>query len=733
MVWSRWASLLVVIALLLAVCDSGSTPQQYLGTWVVSVRGGEPTADIVARDTGLVNWGRAAPHFPSHLWLFGLPGQERNTPDGDVVSPAALNASRQLQTHPAVHWHDQQRALRRVRREFEPPEDPLYQLQWYLGAQGPTLGQHHVWRQGITGRGVVIAVVDDGLEVDHPDIINNFFAKGSYDFNGNDPMPLPRYTDDNVNKHGTRCAGAAAASTNDVCGVGVAYEASISGIRMLDGIVSDLTEAAALSYQSDLIDIYSCSWGPDDDGMTFEGPGSLCDRALRLGTTHGRNGLGSVYVWASGNGGGEPRDNCNCDGYTSSRYTIAIGSTTEGGRFPGYAEACASLMAVAYSSGGPNEGSIFTTDLHSKCSGAFTGTSASAPLVSGLIALMLQANPCLSWRDVQHIVVRTSQRETLESEQEPWARNGAGLWHSHKFGFGLVSAQAAVELARNWTRLPPALSLQFFQPAGEPEPFSVGEMATWRLAVSGCDTTEELCITKAEHVEVTVEVAAQRRGDTTLSLVSPSGTRSILLTARPYDATDNPLQWTFMTVRHWGENPAGEWTLEVSSTGRPGRLLAWSLFVHGTAAPEDYLAATSTAYNFVANLPESRSNCKVCDTLSFPDGQGGCRLCHPNCTYGCSHPSRFACLEYEDLTFDGTLADTTRLPLPALVSVVVSASIVLAVCVLLLYRYRGALPSMPAFGVSTPTARYHVVSSVDDWEGSSDDEDSRHQVIVATM
>ena len=85
-------------------------------------------------------------------------------------------------------------------------------------------------------------------------------------------------------RHGTRCAGEiAAVADNKICSVGVAYNSRIGGIRMLDGEVTDLVEATALSYNRDYIDIYSASWGPDDDGKTVDGPGFLALKAIEDG------------------------------------------------------------------------------------------------------------------------------------------------------------------------------------------------------------------------------------------------------------------------------------------------------------------------------------------------------------------------------------------------------------------------------------------------------------------
>ncbi|ESO03243.1 hypothetical protein HELRODRAFT_93024, partial [Helobdella robusta] len=163
------------------------------------------------------------------------------------------------------------------------------------------------------------------------------------------------------------------------------------GVRMLDGDVTDSVEAQALSLNNYHIDIYSASWGPEDNGQALDGPGTLARKAIFDGIVSGRNGLGNIFVWASGNGGSKG-DSCACDGYTNSIYTLSVSSVSEHGTVPWYSEPCSSTMASTYSSGANGaEKSIITTDLHHRCTTEHTGTSASAPLAAGLCALALEA------------------------------------------------------------------------------------------------------------------------------------------------------------------------------------------------------------------------------------------------------------------------------------------------------------------------------------------------------
>jgi kexin len=173
---------------------------------------------------------------------------------------------------------------------------------------------------------VTVAVVDDGLEYDHPDLQQNFCADCSYDFNRNKDLPTPGSGDD----HGTSAAGVAAAGNNTACGVGVAYLAQLAGLRLISDPVTDATEARGLSHRTDLNHVFSCSWGPTDDGRRLEGPGPLTQLAMLDAVTTGREGKGTVFVWAGGNGR-RSKDNCNYDGYANSRLTIAVGAVDSTG------------------------------------------------------------------------------------------------------------------------------------------------------------------------------------------------------------------------------------------------------------------------------------------------------------------------------------------------------------------------------------------------------------------
>ncbi|XP_031336072.1 furin-like protease 1 isoform X2 [Photinus pyralis] len=510
--------------------------------------------------------------FDDH-YHFTHPGiTKRSTPH--------LEKKIQLAADIRVKWAQQQIVKKRVKRDLRLQDsDPRWPSMWYLNrGNGLDMNVIPAWLEGVTGKGAVVTILDDGLEKDHPDLVKNYDPMASYDVNNHDSDPSPRYDMIDSNRHGTRCAGeVAATSNNSVCALGVAHGAQVGGVRMLDGDVTDAVEARSLSLNPQHIDIYSASWGPDDDGKTVDGPGELATRAFIEGVTKGRNGKGSIFVWASGNGGRD-HDNCNCDGYTNSIYSLSISSATEQGHVPWYSEACSSTLASTYSSGAVGERQVVTTDLHHSCTSSHTGTSASAPLAAGICALALEANPNLTWRDMQHIVVRTARPHHLVTSD--WQINGVGRNVSHSFGYGLMDAYAMVQLARKWVTVPEQHKCEITAPHVQ-KSIPAKSVVVLQLQVTECEGVQIL-----EHVQAKLTIFSQRRGDLHIQLTSPMGTRVTLLAHRGHDIARSGFNhWPFMSVHSWGETPFGTWQLEIHNDGRMlGRatLQNWSLILYGT-------------------------------------------------------------------------------------------------------------------------------------------------------
>lgn len=529
------------------------------------------------------------------------------------TSEAALVAMETLRLMPEVESADVMLATQKAKKKI--PNDPLFSQQWHLrnttqldGALWVDANVTSVW-DNFEGEGIIIGIIDDGVEHTHPDIQPNYDTSLDYDFNSDDSDPTP--VDLLEDSHGTACAGVAAARGDNGIGVtGAAPLASLTGFRLLAAPATDQNEADAFLINNDVIHIKSNSWG-HPDGSGYGGPGLLARAALETAVTSGRGGKGVIQLFAAGNGF-DLGDNSNYDGYANSPFVIAVAAVNDAGFQSFYSEMGANLLIAAPSnSGGQNEG-IRTTDLTGN-SGAnsngtgtddledrsytrnFGGTSAACPLVAGIVALMLEANPNLGWRDVKEILVRTARK--AQRTDPDWAVNGAGLSFNHKYGAGLVDAAAAVALAQQWPNLPT---------------MSTAQVAQTGLSVSIPDNsaagvTRTLNFTDAnfrvEHVTVTVNAIHTARGDLEVTLTSPSGMVSKLAQAHA-DGTGN-LAWTYSSVRHWGESAVGNWIVKVADRAAAdiGSLTGVTVKLWGARNAGARIAGTSATLISESNTP----------------------------------------------------------------------------------------------------------------------------------
>jgi subtilisin family serine protease len=488
--------------------------------------------------------------------------------------------------------------------------DPLLPQQWHLrntgqtgGTPGEDLRALDAWAL-TRGAGVRVAVVDDAVEVVHADLFPNLVADASYSYragNRGSIWPLPctaavEIPSGPVDGHGTAVAGLVLGRDDNALGIaGVAPRASLVAFDALaSGQDVDIADALLRDGQANAI--YQNSWGSPDDGRLHPPPPSFL-QAIRSGTASGRGGRGSVYVFPAGNGGcyateaGSGRcllDNSNFDGFVNGHGVIAVCAVDDTGRRPFYGERGANVLVCAPSSGDTKN--VTTTSIRGGWRNDFSGTSASTPMVAGVVALMLSTNPALSWRDVRLILAQTARRN--DPTDPEWAAGPSGLAHNPKYGFGVVDAAAAVARARTWTSvggserlktcaLPartPALEVPDAPDGGTPTP--VLDTIT---VPAGCD------IAQVEFVEVTMTATHTYSGDLRVRLRSPSGVVSELANARACaqlpgsDPCGTYTDWTFGSVRHLDEPAQGAWALELTDL-QPrdsGRLDRWSLTIHG--------------------------------------------------------------------------------------------------------------------------------------------------------
>lgn len=458
------------------------------------------------------------------------------------------------------------------------PNDTLFTNQWHLlstGQNGATPGVDinvtNVWDR-FRGLGVTIGILDDGLQGSHPDLTNNYNPLLGLDLVDGDADPSP---DILVDFHGTAVSGVAAArGNNNLGGAGVAFESALAGVRFVGHPVSIVAIAQALQHSNQVISVYNNSWGfkaPGDNSLGVIPPVIL--DSIAQGAQTGRGGLGSIFVFAAGNSGAFA-DNANYSELVNSIYTIAVGALNDQYRRASYGNPGASLTVSAPAGNDATrpQGTT-TTDLvgsngynpptpadpleytDQDYTARFNGTSSASPVVSGVVALILQSNPNLGWRDVKEILIRSA---TVNQPGDPdWVTNSAGFHFNHQFGAGLVNAGGAVALATNWVNLGSQLnyvSVQTNLGFAIPDNSTNGVVFTFNVTNSNL---------RLEHVTLQTDIRHNRVGDLEIFLTSPSGVTSRLAESRS-DTSTNITGWTFMTVRNWGELADGNWVVRVN-------------------------------------------------------------------------------------------------------------------------------------------------------------------------
>ena len=541
-------------------------------------------------------------------------------------------------------------------------QDPLFREQWALrntgqdsfaengGAVGEDLNMELTLVGGPTGTGVQVALADTGLEICHPDLAANVEPGLSYNFNApfwhgaqpDDPF-LPTVLGD----HGTSVAGLIAASANNgIGGRGIAPEARLRGFNFLSfplqSAYLDALGMSSESPQSDDVHIFNMSFGSSGGASNLTADEK---ELFRVGVTRLRNGLGALYVKAAGN----QFDDCtkldeegqpaaprldlsvelgcfaaNRDGENNLPHVIVTGGFSADGKRSSYSMAGATLWVVAPAGEfGRDHPAMITTDQMGSNRGyvliprglpsggdanplgdytsIFNGTSAAAPNASGAIALLLETQPELTWRDVKHILAKTARRLDAQIPrvrvafggtpavlQHGWITNAAGYPFHNWYGFGAIDVDAAVALAATYapdslgvftesapTRLARAVTI----------PDHDGGGLTQTQNVTGLSRTANI-----EAVQLRIEVTHTSPWELGMELTSPAGTRSIVnpVFNHALNGIDN-LDWTILSNAFYGEPPTGEWTLKVidAAEGNTGTLDAWSLIFYLGEHTED--------------------------------------------------------------------------------------------------------------------------------------------------
>lgn len=536
--------------------------------------------------------------------------------------------------------------------------DPDYShKQWYYNSDSNqiNLNLSDVWEE-YSGFGVDIGILEKtGVQHNHSDLIQNRhpnYQTMDYDFCHDDSDARP---DSDDSYHGTAVAGLALARGNNSLYIaGAAYEANLISYKFSGDTATQCTQLSPDIRFSSALNL-----GINDTDIIISSTSLLSYipypkifDSLNLNTTTGRNGDGSIIVVSAGNNKTNT-DNSNYNLLANSRFTIAVGSVNGYGISAAFSEPGSNVLVSALSNTG---GGIISLDLMGNAgennysdpdwSGHpndqnltwFGGTSASAPMVGGIVGLMLEANSNLTWRDVQEILVKTTT--PIDENSSSWATNGVGRPVSHQYGFGLVDAGHAVFKALNWTGLPEESNMSAGQ-YGLSQTIP-GNDQNWTEIIVELDQTDVQPHKHAffmESAEVHLDIEHQRRGDLEVRLISPFGTESIL--SELYNPPDRPhlangsLNWTFTTVHNWGENAlfqdqeelagiVGKWIIKIRDNSSlnlaDGILRGWSLHLHGHEG-------TDSDGDGYSDYEENRCNSNASDSADYPINTDGLDWC----------------------------------------------------------------------------------------------------------
>jgi subtilisin family serine protease len=493
-------------------------------------------------------------------------------PDTAAVAPVVPQAE------PSASASGRPIAARQIVHPVAPTTFVENQLDGYTYKATTVYGSNvqEAWRYS-TGLGTSVALVDDGFDPtttalygDFSNTLSRSFAGGSASKIGE---PAGGY-------HGTTTSGEVGDSGATGLPVGIAPNAEIIGVKISFGSVPFGTFVDALRFAGAVGEVINNSWAFDGYGVGEPTDPDFASwyRALNTAVKQGRGGLGDIVVFAGGNDRAEANTTA-LQPITANPQVIAVAGSDPDGLVAAYSNPGPGLLVAAISDnvavplpGGDSYGFGY-------------GTSYSAPTVSAIASLMLSVNPELGWRDVQEILADSAYAPPPSAAgfstngATDW--NGGGMQFSEDLGFGVVDANVAVNLARAWTEQSTSAN-QAARTVTDSKSVSIAPDAT---------ITSKLVVKadiRIQQVEVTITDTNLLAASSELVLISPDGTRSILLdNAGLVGGTDltGGLDLTGSVIddnAFWGETSTGTWTLQVQNTGGSTAILQdWSLVLLG--------------------------------------------------------------------------------------------------------------------------------------------------------
>lgn len=448
------------------------------------------------------------------------------------------------------------------------------------------------------GNPIIIQVVDDGIDANHEDLYNNMSFSSSYNAadGTNDPTPTSLSND----AHGTQVAGIIGAIGYNNLGLkGVAPSSNLAGFTFElnpEGSfiynTATITKAWFSGDNANNIAVSNNSWGSCVSKDIDQ------EEILKLGSEQLRDSKGRIYVFAAGNGREGERDcenlnmqSSNTSYFNNSQYSISVAAVNENNQIASYSSPGANILVSGYSGDNYISGmsttvpegtssSSWSEDINNNYTDEFSGTSASAPVVSGSIALVLEACPNLTYRDIKYLIAKNSTQ--VDSSNSSWVENSAGFFHSNDYGFGLINPKAMIdECLGSYTTL------------GTKQTFNVNSNFS-STAISTTTLEKTLSINNditIEWVGLTLTSDYNAPSNLEVKLISPSGTESILLHSNNHmGRTANDLDYfrtggRLSSQAFMGESSRGNWKVQVTSifnsSNSNGNLNALSLEIVG--------------------------------------------------------------------------------------------------------------------------------------------------------
>ncbi len=527
------------------------------------------------------------------------------------------------------------------------------------GTAGEDINIDSVIAAGYTGQGITVAVVDEGLEIAHEDLQGNIVANGSWDFVNNDTDPTRSTTDSHGDHGTSVAGLIAASGWNNKGGRGVSPKVSLKGFNFLQNqlLNNKIAALGGASYSQD-VDIFVLSFGVNVIvdyliDSTFETAIANIMTTLRGGkgpiyvkaAGNGFEKYSGLYLNSNGSWESNQANcnnatstkltcqNANMDQYNTLPYNIVVSALTGEGIKSSYSTAGSAIWisapggeyghnrAYVTSADYKLKPGMMTTDQsgcsqgyvrnditdsngfnpnhinNSSCNytSTFNGTSSAVPVTSGTIALMLEANPNLGWRDVKHILARTAtQVDTTLTDTtvslsgsdyiaEPtWLTNNAGYQFHNYYGFGRIDVASAVNMAKTYS----INSLGNFRTSDWQSSGALNKTITnyniTSVAEHQLTNSQKMII---EAVQIKVNITHDRTGDLGIELISPNGTRSVLFNINNGFSDDQNLaNMVLLSNAFYGESSSGQWTIRVVdgySTGSNGTMVSWAIRFFG--------------------------------------------------------------------------------------------------------------------------------------------------------